>query len=184
MDGIVPLAVWLEGTLSYISAGGPGSIALFEEILKQIHSDGMVSHYNENLGGIGGIWAVDWHSLDGTSWLYFTTKGISPFDVSEGIPVGVQTIPVNEHKNNFVVSLLRTGELFVKPLMPFQKEFYIRVIQPDGRIIYERKVPANSGEISLSHSRNHAAYKVIFVQIISSDRMECYSVMSFLTQGW
>ncbi|MCX6225347.1 MAG: hypothetical protein NTV01_11475, partial [Bacteroidia bacterium] len=86
MDGIVPLAVWYEGTLSYIAAGGPGSISLFEEIRNHIHPDGMVSHYNENLGMMGGIWAVDWHSLDGTSWLYFTAAGSSPFDIKPGVP--------------------------------------------------------------------------------------------------
>ncbi len=177
MDGIVPLAVWIEGTLSYIAAGGPGSVFLFEEIRKQIHSDGMVSHYNENLGGIGGIWAVDWHSLDGTSWLYFTTKGISPFDVITGIPVGVHSIPVNERKNNFEVSVLRTGELFIRPLLPVQKEINIRVIQLDGRIISEKKVPANSGEITFPLPQNRPAREVIFVQISGKGQMESYRVI-------
>ncbi|MDP2334960.1 MAG: hypothetical protein Q8N05_00630 [Bacteroidota bacterium] len=179
MDGIVPLAVWIEGTLSYIAAGGQGSIFLFEEIRKQIHADGMVSHYNENLGGIGGIWAVDWHSLDGTSWLYFTVKGISPFDVMPGIPVGVYSIPVNEHKKNFEVSVLRTGELFIRTLIPFQKEIDIRVIQLDGRVISEKKVPANSGEITFSLPQNHPSHEVIIVQISGRNQMECYSVIRF-----
>lgn len=177
MDGFVPLSVWFEGTLSYIAAGGPESIALFEEIRKQIHSDGMVSHYNENLEGIGGIWAVDWHSLDGTSWLYFTTAGISPFEVIKGFPVGVESIPYKKHHDSFEVSLLQTGELFIRPLVPFHKEIQIRVIKPDGRIISERKVPANSGEITLSISPNHPVHEIIFIQILSNDQMECHTVL-------
>jgi hypothetical protein len=38
-----------------------------------------VPAYNENLGAIGGIWAVDWSSLDATSWLYFAAAGKTPF---------------------------------------------------------------------------------------------------------
>ena len=60
LDGIVPLAVWYEGTLSYIAAGGPGSRQLFENILPFINSDGTVPHYNDNIGSMAGIWAVDW----------------------------------------------------------------------------------------------------------------------------
>jgi hypothetical protein len=177
MDGIVPLAIWNEGTLSYIAAGGPGSISLFEEMQKQIHADGTVSHYNENLGVIGGIWAVDWHSLDGTSWLYFTAKGISPFDILKVISVGVHSIPDTEQKNNFEVSILRTGELLIRSLLPSQNEINIRVINLDGRILSEKKVSANSGEITLSLSPNHLAPELLFVQIFNKDHLECYPVM-------
>ena len=84
LDGIIPLAVWYEGTLSYISARGPGSSFLFDNVINYINTDGTVCHYNDNFGAIGGVWAVDWHSLDGTSWLYFATSGISPFTVLTG----------------------------------------------------------------------------------------------------
>lgn len=80
LDGIGPVATWYEGTLSYICAGGPGSRFLFEELRSHIREDGMVPHYNEDLGGMAGIWAVDWASLDGTAWLYFAVSGKSPFD--------------------------------------------------------------------------------------------------------
>ncbi len=85
LDGFVPVAVWYEGTLSYISAGGPNSIELFNQLKDYIHPDGTVSHYNDS-STVGGIWAEPWRSLDGTSWLYFTASGISPFSTCEGAP--------------------------------------------------------------------------------------------------
>ncbi|MDO9256931.1 MAG: hypothetical protein Q7U54_15530 [Bacteroidales bacterium] len=176
MDGIVPLAVWYEGTLTYIAAGGPGSISLFEELRPHINSDGMVSHYNENLGGMGGIWAVDWHSLDGTSWLYFTTAGKSPFDVLDGIPVSLQPLQAAENKKNFIVSVPRSGELLIKPINPIQKEMVIRVIQSDGRILSESKVPAHSGDITLALSPENTAGRVVFIQFISNGQIECYPI--------
>ncbi len=78
-DGVGPVATWYEGTLSYIAAQGPGSNALFNEVKQYINADGSVPAYNENLGGMAGIWAVDWSSLDATSWLYFAAAQHSPF---------------------------------------------------------------------------------------------------------
>jgi hypothetical protein len=83
-DGIGPIATWYEGTLSYISAEGPGANALFTGIIPHINADGTVPAYNENLGAIGGIWAVDWSSLDATSWLYFAVARKSPFTYTGG----------------------------------------------------------------------------------------------------
>lgn len=87
LDGIGPLAVWYEGTLSYICAKGPGSYRLLSNLIPYINPDGTVPHYNDNFGIRGGVWAVDWHALDGTSWLYFAAAKISPFDVFTGQPV-------------------------------------------------------------------------------------------------
>jgi hypothetical protein len=87
LDGNTPLATWYEGTLSYISAGGPGSKQLFAGLEDFINSDGTVPHYNEVLDAMAGIWAVDWSSLDGTSWLYYAASGNSPFDILPGTPV-------------------------------------------------------------------------------------------------
>jgi hypothetical protein len=176
MDGIVPLAVWYEGTLTYIAAGGPGSIALFEELRTHINSDGMVSHYNENLGGMGGIWAVDWHSLDGTSWLYFTTAGKSPFDVLDGIPVSITPFQAVANMKNFIISVPQSGKLLIKPQKLIQKAIDIRVIQLDGRIISESKIPADAGEITLVLSHGNTTGRVVLVQFISNDKIECYPV--------
>jgi len=78
-DGIGPIAVWYEGTLSYINARGPGSNYLFRNIIPYINPDGSVPHYNDDIGARAAIWAEPWASLDGTSWLYFTAAGKSPF---------------------------------------------------------------------------------------------------------
>ncbi len=83
LDGVGPVATWYEGTLSYISAGGPGSNSLFSGIADYINSDGTVPSYNDNLGSMAGIWAVEWSSLDGTSWLYYAAAKKSPFDTTE-----------------------------------------------------------------------------------------------------
>ena len=176
LDGIVPLAVWYEGTLSYIDAGGPGSISLFEELKSHINTDGMVSHYNENLGGIGGIWAVDWHSLDGTSWLYFTTVGKSPFDLMEGIPVGVPSYSLVDNKRNFNISCIHSGEVLIRPLKPNQMEMNIRVIQMDGRIISESKFLSNSDEKTLLISKNKPVGEFVIVQILNNDELDCYPI--------
>lgn len=80
LDGIGPIAVWYEGTLSYITAGGCGSNILFDNIRPFINDDGSVPHYNDDIGSTAGIWAEKWSSIDGTSWLYFVAAQQSPFE--------------------------------------------------------------------------------------------------------
>jgi hypothetical protein len=95
-DGIGPIATWYEGTLSYIASNGPGSNALFTGLIPHINTDGTVPAYNENLGAIAGIWAVDWASLDATSWLYFASAGNTPFAYSgadQGIFTDISSLP-------------------------------------------------------------------------------------------
>ncbi len=79
LDGIGPVATWYEGTLSYICAGGPGSQALYDSIILYRYNDGTIPAYNDTIGGKVDIWAVNWSSLDATSWLYFASAGKSPF---------------------------------------------------------------------------------------------------------
>jgi hypothetical protein len=175
MDGIVPLSVWYEGTLSYIADGGPGSASLFEEISRKVHPDGMVSHYNENLGGIGGIWAVDWHSLDGTSWLYFVTSGKSPFDVTEGIPLAVNPLQAKTRKK-FEITYSPGGELIITPLVRIEDELIIRLIQPDGRILHERIMPANQEAININVSSLTKTGRIVFVQVTGTGEKYCIPV--------
>ncbi len=78
-DGIGPIATWYEGTLTYICAGGPKSQMLFDSLVNYRFADGTMPSYNDSLGGKADIWAVDWSSLDATSWLYFTAAKRSPF---------------------------------------------------------------------------------------------------------
>ncbi len=85
-DGVGPIATWYEGTLSYIAAAGPGSNMLFARIKNHINADGSVPAYNENLGSVAGIWAVDWSSLDATSWLYFAAARKVPFGYTGSDP--------------------------------------------------------------------------------------------------
>lgn len=179
MDGIVPLAVWMEGTLSYIAAGGPGSISLFEQVKNQIKQDGMVPHYNENLGGMAGIWAVTWHSLDGTSWLYFTAAGKSPFDVLEGIPVGLKYSPARENQKHFAVFAKAPGIVAINPLNTVNSAMKIRVFQMDGRLVMERKAFGNAGEIDLKIAENGLAEKMVFVQISGPGMLESYPLILF-----
>jgi hypothetical protein len=91
-DGIGPIATWYEGTLSYIASGGPGSNALFTGLKDHINADGSVPAYNDNLGAIAGIWAVDWSSLDATSWLYFAAAQKVPFGYNGADPDMFTTI--------------------------------------------------------------------------------------------
>lgn len=79
LDGVGPVAVWYEGTLSYICAGGPGSRMLFDSLIHYRYSDGTLPAYNDSLGSMAGIWAVPWSSLDATAWLYYAASKKSPF---------------------------------------------------------------------------------------------------------
>jgi hypothetical protein len=180
MDGIVPLAVWYEGTLSYISAGGPGSNHLMEEIAGRIHPDGMVSHYNENLGGMGGIWAVDWHSLDGTSWLYFTTAGVSPFEVTEGIPVGINTQSAVSYDAHFRIRKDLQGNIHIQPLSSEQQELIVRLICMDGRVFHQKKYTCSGEELEITP--NIPGHPGIFLVQVNSKNGSC--TKTFIEQDW
>lgn len=174
LDGIVPLAIWNEGTLSYIADGGPGSKSLFNELVNFIHPDGMIAHYNENLGTMGGIWAVDWHSLDGTSWLYFVSSGKSPFDPADGIPYGIAANPVSEDESYFAIYNLTAGNILIRPLKPCHDEIYIRYILPDGRLLQEKEFPPDSPDITLSYPSFTSGPAFLVVQIICGSQIESF----------
>lgn len=87
----------------------------------------------------------------------------------DGIPVSVQSLQTTENKRNFIISVPHSGEILITPINPYQKETNIRVILLDGRIISERKVPANSGEITLVLSPGNNAGRIVFIQLISNE---------------
>ncbi len=151
-DGIGPIAVWYEGTLSYINAGGQGSNFLFRNIIPHINPDGSVPHYNDGLGANAGIWAERWASLDGTSWLYYTARGRSPFE------------PLETETECHPVSLMESGSslsgitvfpnpagLFITVQFPvaLRENSRISVRDMSGRNLLIQEVPAFQHSASL-----------------------------------
>ncbi|MBD3749287.1 MAG: T9SS type A sorting domain-containing protein [Sphingobacteriales bacterium] len=101
-DGIGPIATWYEGTLTYICAGGPNSQTLFDSLMRYRFPDGTMPSYNDNIGAKADIWAVNWSSLDATSWLYFAAAKRSPFVQYNSfhfppITTGVNQTPIAEY---------------------------------------------------------------------------------------
>jgi len=95
LDGIGPVATWYEGTLSYICAQGSGSQMLFDSLVNYRLADGTIPAYNDNIGSLVDIWAVNWSSLDATLWLYFAAAKGSPFKIyyhAPNIPESVEPI--------------------------------------------------------------------------------------------
>ena len=150
-DGIGPISAWYEGTLSYIAAGGPGSNTLFAGIKEHIRADGTVAYYDENLGSMAGIWAVDWSSLDATSWLYFTAAGKSPFgysgadpDVFTGIQEGLPDSPIPEiYWSNQEIHIRRSGPALAG-------EFQLSLYNLDGSLLGNARVKKDRMDIPLA----------------------------------
>jgi hypothetical protein len=151
-DGIGPIAVWYEGTLSYINAGGPGSNFLFRNIIPSINPDGSVPHYNDDIGANAGIWAERWASLDGTSWLYYTARGCSPFEPLEREAV-CDTVSVKDHGSSLsgVTVFPNPANSFVFIQFPsaLQENTRVSVRDISGRILLTEEVPAFQHSASL-----------------------------------
>ena len=159
-DGSGPIATWYEGTLSYISAGGPGSQILFDTLANHINPDGTVPAYNDDLGSMAGIWAVKWPSLDATAWLYFAAAGISPF-TTNNVQVVHARIPadISMHNSRYLLETDSRGNIMYSigkresvSLLIFDirgkfLESLINSIQPAGAYIV--KAPINT--ISAGH---------------------------------
>lgn len=151
-DGIGPIAVWYEGTLSYINAGGPGSNFLFRNIIPRINPDGSVPHYNDDIGGNAGIWAEKWASLDGTSWLYYTASGRSPFEplINEAVCDTVSN-RIDESSLSGVKIFPNPANLFINIDFPqgLKENTRVSVRNISGRILLIQKVPAFQHSTSL-----------------------------------
>jgi hypothetical protein len=139
-DGIGPIATWFEGTLSYITANGPAGNALFTGIMRHINADGTVPAYNENLGALAGIWAVDWPSLDATSWLYFAAAGKTPF-IYSGADAAVFTGNKAISRDRKPVTMYVVQEKLIIENTPAGESGTLNIInvygQPAGNIIWE-----------------------------------------------
>jgi|GEM_PF-1271883 len=124
-DGIGPVATWFEGTLSYTMAGGAGSSELFNNMLLYKNSDGSVPHYNDNISNFNLIWAADWPSLDGTSWLYYNSAGFSPFHVFSTDTI-TENVNICEGEEYYGHSMSDT--FYIKPVS-IGNNFTVRKVQ-------------------------------------------------------
>jgi hypothetical protein len=146
-DGIGPIATWYEGTLSYIDAGGPGSNTLFRNLIPHINPDGSVPHYNDDIGANAAIWAEPWASLDGTSWLYYSTKGVSPFEPLERsafCDTASRTQPGQDVANFTVFPNPATTTIHLRFQVVPAKEIRVRISDLSGRTAREYHLPASS----------------------------------------
>jgi len=121
-DGLGPIAVWYEGTLSYVCAGGPESQKIFDKLINYRFSDGTIPAYNDNLGSKADIWAVNWSSLDATAWLYFAAAKLSPFRQYNpvSVPNGLEQIPIANNLSLFPI--------------PAKDKIYLNLENNDDRI--------------------------------------------------
>lgn len=150
-DGVGPLATWYEGTLSYVAAAGPGSNALFAGIREYINPDGTIPAYNDNLGAMAGIWAVDWSSLDATSWLYYAAAQQTPFGYTGADPdlfSGLSGIVTGETGSDVIV---RGNRVYIIDNQFANLERYqLSLYTMQGMLIGRATYPADQQEVELS----------------------------------
>jgi hypothetical protein len=167
-DGIGPIATWYEGTLSYINAKGPGSNFLFRNIIPHINPDGSVPHYNDDIGANAGIWAEPWASLDGSSWLYFTASGTSPF---HPLLTTTDCDPVSSEITEFKVSEIlifpipASNTLHIKFSSPPNEKLLITIKDAAGRTMLIDEIMVSGDTISLDISKLKAG--IYFIEFTS-----------------
>jgi hypothetical protein len=150
-DGVGPLATWYEGTLSYIAAGGPGSNALFAGIKDHINPDGTVPAYNDNLGAMAGIWAVDWSSLDATSWLYFAAAQQTPFGYTGADPDIFSGLSLIEAGETGLEVVIRGSKIYITENHSVNLEKYqLSLYTTQGMMVGRNTYPADQQEVELS----------------------------------
>jgi len=133
-DGTGPVATWYEGTLSYIAAGGPNSQILYNTLVNYRYSDGSVPHYNDTISALGN-WVSKWSSIDGTSWLYYASKGITPFENVDLPAIPIQNYPLNNDTsiiNPDLSWLPSAGALFYNLQLSTNPEFSELVVDTFG----------------------------------------------------
>ena len=167
-DGIGPIATWFEGTLSYINAKGPGSNFLFRNIIPHINPDGSVPHYNDDIGANAGIWAEPWASLDGSSWLYFTASGTSPFNpllkTTDCDPVSSE-IPEFKVSEILIFPIPASNTLHIKFSSPPNEKLLITIKDAAGRTILIDEIMVSGDTINLDISKLKAG--IYFIELSS-----------------
>ncbi len=137
LDGVGPVATWYEGTLSYISAHGPGSNYLFGELAGFINSDGTVPAYNDSLGAMAGVWAENWSSLDATSWLYYAAAEKSPFDTIKTIYTFPTFLPETYPEfpdDNIIIYTSKNKIYIIRNSNRYDSEMKIELYSIDGTL--------------------------------------------------
>jgi hypothetical protein len=159
-DGIGPVAMWYEGTLSYIAAGGPGSNSLFSGIVPRINADGTVPAYNENLGSVAGIWAVNWSSLDATSWLYYAAAQKVPFGYSGANPGMFSTREDIQGNNHELLIFYGNNRLFIPDHPELQHQScQLSLYDASGQLLGSVRFTGGNRELSLTDITKHSLQK-------------------------
>ncbi len=154
-DGTGPIATWFEGTLSYINAGGPGSNMLMRNLIPYIDPDGSVPHYNDNIGGAAGVWAVPWESLDGTSWLYFTASKLSPL---KPLDTGFYCLQTSSDKHNIAEDFVRIYPnpadkvLNIEFLNPATPCCELMIYNMEGILVIDKQIYTSADPVNLDIS--------------------------------
>jgi hypothetical protein len=151
-DGIGPVATWIEGTLSYISAGGPGSDVVFDSLASYIGPGYAVSHYNDNVScDIGGIWAVKWISLDGTSWLWYASSKTSPFKVSPDSSLKFPVKITENEESGFLLYPNPARSKIIIEIPVYLQGSILSMYNISGKIMLSERVYSNRTELDVSN---------------------------------
>jgi hypothetical protein len=177
LDGIGPVATWYEGTLSYICAGGPGSQVMYDSLMQYRYSDGTIPAYNDTIGSKVDIWAVNWSSLDATSWLYFASAGKSPFIkyVNALIPAKIKT-----EKNDAAISvypLPAANNIYVSYPAKLNAIKRISLYDTEGRQLQSQYYLPGANPESIDVSALHNG---IYFLLIDADQQRYYRKIEIL----
>ena len=172
-DGIGPIATWLEGTLSYICAGGQASQCVFDSLVNYIKPSYAVPHYNDIVScGIGDIWAEKWISLDGTSWLYFAASKSSPFIISS-VSCNSNSINSNYHENSFSIYPNPANDKIVIETTQITKGGTLTIYNINGKELIKRQIRESKTQIDISNLASGA----YFVKLITDKKVEVRKII-------
>jgi len=173
-DGVGPIATWYEGSLSYIAAAGPGSNELFAGIRDHINADGTVPAYNENLGAMAGIWAVDWSSLDATSWLYFAAAQKVPFGYSGADPDIFSAIPEFRKTNTPIdIGILQDKIYIFDHQSLISNSYHLHLYTMNGILLGSGSFAADEKELDISDlTRTKLMNGGLYLLVLTEDNLQ------------